>query len=268
MVAEGARRADCRVHVIALRGLADPKLAELADTFTWSGLAKLGGWIRTLRRRRADRVILAGSVRKADMYGRFRLLKMLPDWTSLRLWFFRIPDKRNDTVLAAVADEFARHGIVMDPCTRYTAEHLAPEGVLTARRPTAAQSADADFGWAIAKRMGDLDIGQSIAVKEREVIAVEAIEGTDRMIERAGQLCRQGGWMLVKVAKPNQDPRFDVPTIGPETIANLKAAGATALVIEARQTVIVDREAVIAAAERAGIVIVARSEASGHSRSS
>ncbi|RJP32390.1 MAG: LpxI family protein [Phycisphaerales bacterium] len=256
MVAEGARRADCRVHVIALRGLADPKLAELADTFTWSGLAKLGGWIRTLKRRRATSVILAGSVRKADMYGRFRLLKMLPDWTSLKLWFFRIPDKRNDTVLAAVADEFARHGIVMDPCTRYSAEHLAPEGVLTRRAPTPAQTADAEFGWAIAKRLGDLDIGQSIAVREKEVIAVEAIEGTDRMIERAGRLCRRGGWTLVKVAKPSQDPRFDVPTIGPETIANLQAHGASALVIEAGQTVIIDREAVLAAADRAGIVVV------------
>ncbi len=106
--------------------------------------------------------------------------------------------------------------------------------------------------------MGRLDIGQSIAVKETEVIAVEAIEGTDKMIERAGQLCRQGGWTLVKVAKPNQDMRFDVPTIGPETIANLQRNGARMLVIEAGKTLIIDREETLTAANRAGIPILSR----------
>jgi DUF1009 family protein len=107
---------------------------------------------------------------------------------------------------------------------------------------------------------GRLDIGQSIAVKETEVIAVEAIEGTDRMIERAGQLCPRGNWALIKVAKPNQDKRFDVPTVGPETIANLARNGAKMLVIEAGQTVIVDRDQLVTAAERSGIVVLSRAD--------
>lgn len=258
MVLEGARRAGCQVTVIGLRGLARPDLADRADHFCWSGLARVGQWIRILRRRRAEGVILAGAVHKTAMYGRFRLLRLLPDWTALRIWFFQIPDKRNDTVLGAVADEFARHGITMQPCVQFSAEHLAPEGVLTPRQPSEGQRRDADFGWPIAREIGRLDIGQSVAVKETEVIAVEAIEGTDRMIERAGQLCRHGGWTLIKVAKPHQDMRFDVPTVGPDTIANLARHGAGMLVIEAGRTLIVDREATIAAAQRAGIVILSR----------
>jgi UDP-2,3-diacylglucosamine hydrolase len=256
MVLDGARRAGCDVTVIGLRGFADPAIADHADAFHWAGLARMGRWIRLLKRSRADAVILAGSVVKSQMYGRFRLLRLLPDLTAVRIWFFRIPDKRNDTVLAAVADEFARHGIVMEACTKYTAEHMAPEGVLTRGQPTAAQIKDAEFGWGIAREMGRLDIGQSIAVKETEVIAVEAIEGTDRMIVRAGELCRHGGWTLIKVAKPNQDRRYDVPTVGPDTIANLKEHGGRMLVIEAGETVIVDREDLIRSADRAGIVVM------------
>ena len=129
---------------------------------------------------------------------------------------------------------------------------------LTRARASESQRRDADFGWRIAKEMGRLDIGQSVAVKETEVIAVEAIEGTDGMIARAGELCSAGGWALIKVAKPDQDMRFDVPTVGPDTIANLHRAGASMLVIEAGRTVVVDREQMLADADRAGIVILAR----------
>ncbi len=256
MVLAGAKDAGCHVTVIGLRGLADRSLFSTADVFRWGGFVRIGGWIRMLKRTRADQVILAGSVRKTDMYGRFRLLRLLPDLTSMRIWFREIPDKRNDTVLAAVADEFGRHGIVMKECVAYSKEHMAPEGVLTKRQPSADQLKDSEFGWSIVKEMGRLDIGQSVAVKETEVIAVEAIEGTDRMIQRAGALCRQGGWALIKVAKPDQDMRFDVPTVGPDTIANLKQHGAKMLVVEAEKTLIVDREVTLAAADRAGIVFM------------
>jgi len=256
LVADGARRAGCRVDVLAIRGLADPALREHADRFRWTGIVRLGQWIRTLRRWEDSRAILAGSVRKREMYGRLRLLRYLPDWTSLRLWFFTVPDKRNDTVLRAVADELARRGITLENCVQFCANDLAPAGVLTVRQPSARQMRDVEFGWRLAKEIGRLDIGQAVAVKETEVIAVEAIEGTDRMIERAGQLCRSGGWTLIKTAKPNQDMRFDVPTVGPGTIENLKRHGATMLVVEAGKTLIVDRERTIAAADRAGIVVM------------
>ncbi len=255
MVADGAKRAGCRVTVLGLKGFAEPSLADHVDRFCWTGVGKLGRWIRIFRRNQIHSVIMAGSVRKSDMYGRFYLLRLMPDLTSIKLWFFKIKDRRNDTVLAAVADELANHGIIMKDCIEYTQEHMAPEGVLTRTQPTESQVRDAQFGWTIAKEMGRLDIGQSVAVKDTDVIAVEAIEGTDRMIERAGQLCKRGGWTMIKVAKPDQDMRFDVPTIGPDTIANLKKNGAKMLVIEAGKTVIVEREQTIADAEKAGIII-------------
>jgi len=256
MVLEGAKRSGCHVTVIALRGFADGSLAEKADVFRWAGLARLGRWIRILKRNHAQSVILAGAVRKTSMYGRWRLLRLLPDWTSFRLWFFRLRDKRNDSVLGAVASEFARHGIIMQDCIQYTAEHLAPQGVLTRVQPSESQRKDAEFGWRIAKELGRLDIGQAVAVKETEVVAVEAIEGTDRMIERSGLLVPRGGWTMVKVSKPDQDMRFDVPTVGPETVANLAKHGARMLVIEAGRTILVDKEAMIAAADRLNVAIL------------
>lgn len=261
LVLEGAKRAGCHVTVVGLRGLADRELAARADVFHWAGVARIGRWIRILRRGRVASVVLAGSVRKTQMYGRLRLLRLLPDWTALKIWFLKVSDKRNDSVLTAVADEFARHGIIMQDCVKYTPEQMAPAGVLTRAQPSKAQLADADFGWRLAKELGRLDIGQSVAVKEKEVIAVEAIEGTDRMIERAGGLCRHGGWSLIKVAKPDQDMRFDVPTVGPDTIANLAQHGAKMLVIEADKTLVIDREPMLAAAANAGIIVLScRSE--------
>ena len=257
LVAEVARRAGRPVMAIGLRGLTDPSLRREVDCFRWSGVVRLGSWIRLFRRFGVREAIMAGSVRKADMYGRFRLLRYLPDWTSFRLWFFEVADRRNDTILRAAADCMTRKGIVLTNSVQYCPEHLPGPGVLTRLQPTPAQQKDIEFGWPIAKEMGRLDIGQSIAVKEQEVIAVEAIEGTDHMIQRAGQLCRHGGWTLIKVAKPDQDLRFDVPTIGPDTIENLKLNGGKALVFEAGKTLLIDRDKLIEAADRAGIVVVA-----------
>ena len=137
-------------------------------------------------------------------------------------------------------------------------ELLVRPGVLTRRRPTAAEEADIAFGWELAKEMGRLDVGQSVAVKERAVLAVEAIEGTDRAIARAGELCRAGGFVVVKVAKPQQDMRFDVPTVGCSTIETLHRAGGRVLAIEAGKTIVLDQDETVALADRYGITIVAR----------
>jgi DUF1009 family protein len=260
LVAEGAHRAGRSVAVIGLRGLTDPTLREHADRFCWSGVVRLGRWIRVFRRWRVSEAVMAGSVRKSEMYGRFRMVRYLPDWTSIRLWFFEVADRRNDTILRATADHLQRKGITLTSSVRYCREHLPGPGVLTRQVPSLAQEQDIAFGWHIAREMGRLDIGQSVAVKEREVIAVEAIEGTDRMIARAGELCRSGGWMLIKVAKPEQDPRFDVPTVGPETIDNLAAHGGNALVFEAHRTLVIDREELVRRAERRGVIVVARAD--------
>lgn len=142
----------------------------------------------------------------------------------------------------------------------YCPELLVKEGVLTRRAPTAAERSDIEFGWVTAKEMGRLDVGQSVAVKEKATLAVEAIEGTDRCIDRAGLLCRAGGWTLVKVAKPQQDMRFDVPTIGVTTIENLHRSGARVLAIEAGKTIVIDQPDVVALADRFGMSIIALPE--------
>ncbi len=263
MVVARAKEAGHRVVVVGLRGFADPALRDMADAFGWAGVVRLGQWVRFLRRHAVSRAILAGSVRKDAMYGRLRLLRYLPDWTAIRIWFFEARDKRNDTLLCALADHLQSKGITLEDCVQFNAKDMMPDGVLTRREPTAAQWKDIEFGWSIAKEMGRLDIGQSIAVKEQEVIAVEAIEGTDRMIERAGQLCRSGGWTLLKVAKPDQDMRFDVPTVGPGTVEQLHRHGAKVMVVEAGRAVVVDRADMLAAADRHGIVIVGRADGAG-----
>lgn len=256
-VVEGAKREGRRVVIVGLRGFADPALKDLADAFYWSGVARLGGWKRIFAKEGVAEAIMAGRVRKADMYGRLRLLRYLPDWTSLRVWYRKARDKRNDSVLQAAAEELAAGGVKLINSTRYCPQILAKAGVLSARGPSESQRQDIQFGWRIAKEMGRLDVGQSIAVKEKEVIAVEAVEGTDEMIRRAGQLCRQGGWTLVKVAKPEQDMRFDVPSVGPSTMENMHASGGKVLAIEADKTLLLEQDRMLDLADRYGIVIVA-----------
>lgn len=200
--------------------------------------------------------VMAGYVQKKSMFRRFGILSFLPDTLFLKLWF-SLPDKRNDTVITAVANVLAQQGVELQDVTKYCPSVLALKGVLGAEPINTQLSRDVKFAWSIAKEMGRLDIGQSIAVKNGEIIAVEATEGTDMMIERAGQLCKNGGWTLIKVAKPKQDMRFDVPTIGVNTIENLHRHGAGALIVEAGKTVIVDMQNVIALANQYRIVFAA-----------
>jgi DUF1009 family protein len=261
LVVEGARRAGLRVVLVGLRGCYDPTLAALADVTYEAGIAKLGRWIRIFRREGAQQAIMAGKVKKVrmlDLPPWRAWLAYLPDWTSIKVWYFRTADRRNDTLLRAVAEEMRLKGVELTDSTKYCPEALAGDGLLTATALSPAQQADAELGWKIAKEMGRLDVGQSVAVKDKDVIAVEAIEGTDAMIARAGALCKHGGWTLVKVAKPDQDMRFDVPTIGPDTIKRLAEAGAAALVIEAGRTLILEREKTIALALKNRIAILGR----------
>lgn len=260
LVARGARAAGLRVVVVGLAGTHDPDIRETADAYYQAGIARLGRWIRLFRREGATRVIMAGRVRKTrivEMPLWRQALAYLPDWASIRVWF-SARDRRNDTLLGAVADAMSKKGVELIDSTTYCAEAMAPEGVLTRRSLSPAQTADAELGWRIAREMGRLDVGQAVAVHEKDIIAVEAIEGTDKMIERAGSLCKKGGWVLVKTAKPNQDMRFDVPTIGPNTIEKLAKHGGSALVVEAGKTLMLEREKTLELAEKLGIVVVGR----------
>jgi len=257
LTAQGMRAAGRRVVGVGLAGLYDPALPALCDSFAEAGLIRLGRWIKLLRRGGAEQAVMVGYVRKVRMYHPWYLFQQLPDWRAARLWFGRLRhDKRNDAILMAVADTLADEGITLTDTTHYIPDHLADPGPMTRRTPTAEQQADIDFALPIIRQMGALDVGQSIAVKDREVITVEAIEGTARMIERAGELCPRGGWTLVKIAKPHQDMRFDVPTIGMVTIESMAKLGGGCIALQAGRTIVMDKPAVIEAAEKAGIAIV------------
>ncbi len=269
LIARGARRAGRRVSIVALRGSADPELIGLSDTFRWAGVARLGRWIRAFKRDGCREVVMAGGVRKAQMFDGPRWLQWLqyaPDYASIKVWYVHTRDKRNNTLLGAVADELQRRGLTLIDSTQYCPEALAGEGRLGKIDPAASVLADIEFAWPLVKQIGALDIGQALAVKEREVIAVEAIEGTDKLIERVAALCPVGGWTLVKVAKPDQDMRFDVPTIGPTTIENLHAARAACLVVEAGKTIILEREKTLALADRRRIAVLGRKDSASRER--
>lgn len=256
-VAEGIRAAGRQVACVGLRDQFDEALPNLCDQFTTAGIIQLGRWIRKLRRFGVSEAIMVGRVRKSRIFQPFRLIRQLPDLRAAKLWYRKLRhDKRNDAILGAVADELQASGITLIDSTKYIPDHMATLGVLTRSQPSTQQQADITFGLPIVARMGDLDIGQAIAVREGEVIAVEAMEGTDAMIKRSGELCHTGNWTLIKTGKPEQDMRFDVPTIGLQTIENLKANGGRCLAVEAEKVILLDREPLLAAAEQAGIVVV------------
>ena len=258
LIADGARAAGVKVVCVGLVDNADTHLREHVDFFSYVPIARPGVWIRKLRKHGASRTIMVGRVAKTRIYTPWRIVKYLPDWRAIRIWYWRLrkQDKRNDSVLCAIADELASGGIILDNSTGYCKEHLASEGVMTRCQPPASVQADIEFGWELVKQLGQLDIGQAIAVKEREVIAVEAIEGTARMIERAGELCRKGGWTLIKTSKPDQDMRFDVPCVGPDTIESLHKCSAKCLVVEKGKTIIIDKPETLELADKLGIAIV------------
>ena len=258
LVAEGAKRMGLKVICVGLAGNVLPSLAGQVDVFYEVALASPGQWIRKLRRHQVSRAIMVGRVAKQRIFTPWRILRYLPDWRAIRIWYWRLRgvNKQNDNVLCAIADELASGGIVLENSVMYCKEQLSTSGVMTKHQPGKNVSADIEFGWQIAKKLGELDIGQAIAVKEREIIAVEAIEGTAEMIARTGSLCRAGGWSLIKVAKPNQDMRFDVPCIGPDTIESLAKNGGKCIVVEAEKVIIIDKDETIKLADRLGITIV------------
>jgi len=260
LIATGAKQAGLKVVCVGLADNADPKLAEFVDIFYDVALARPGSWVRKLKKHGVTNTIMVGGVSKSRIFTPHRIMRYLPDWRALRTWYLRlrVKDKQNETLLNALAEELASGGIILEDSTTYCKEHLATKGNITKQGPGKSFEDDIEFGWYLVKKVAELDIGQAIAVKEKEVIAVEAIEGTARMIERAGKLCKKGGWTLIKVAKRNQDMRFDVPCIGPDTIKSLSENGAKCLVVEADKTIIIDKPDTIELADKLGIAVVGR----------
>lgn len=260
LVAAGAKEAGLKVICVGLADNAEPALADQVDVFHSVAIARPGSWIRKLKKYGATRTVMVGRVAKHRLFTPRRILRYLPDWRAFRIYYWRLrgKDKRNDTLLNALAEELASGGILLENSTMYCKEHLATAAVMTKTQPSRSVEGDIEFGWQIAKKLGELDIGQAVAVKEKEVIAVEAIEGTAKMIERVGQLCKSGGWTLIKTSKPRQDMRFDVPCVGPDTIKSLAGNGGKCLVVEAGKTIIIDKSETIKLADQLGITILGR----------
>jgi UDP-2,3-diacylglucosamine hydrolase len=262
VVAQTLKAAGYRVHCIGLTNHADAALADICDDYYPCGIAKIGYHLRFFRRCGVSQATLVGKIFKHRiLLGRWGWMSLVPDWPTFKMFFPLFvsgkSDRRDDTILSTIVHEFGRGGIEMLPATNFAPELLVKPGLLTRRRPSGQEQADIEFGWKMAKELGRLDIGQSVAVKGRIVVAAEAIEGTDECIRRAGQLCQQGGFTLVKVAKPQQDMRFDVPTIGIGTIESLLAAHGKVLAIEAAKTIVIDQDEVVRLANQHGMSIIA-----------
>lgn len=256
--AEKARSLGIPVVCIGIAGMADPELAAACHEFYWLRRMSLGFVLRTLRRNGVRRWAMAGKFHKRVLFQPRAALRLLPDWRALRFWFFRRrSDNKDDTILHQLIAEFRTEGLDCVSALDLCPELLVREGVLTGRPPSAAEREDVRFGWVAAKKMGELDVGQSVMVRNKAVLAVEAIEGTDQAIIRAGGLCGGAGFVVVKVAKPHQDMRFDVPTVGVTTIETMRGAGAKVLAIEAGKTILLDEVETVTLANRYGIAIVA-----------
>jgi UDP-2,3-diacylglucosamine hydrolase len=259
LVARGAKAAGRPVVCVGFRGSAWPELEQDVDAFAWAGVAQPGRWLRVLRKHGCREAIMVGRVQKSQLHDRrLDLLRYnLPDWRAIKLWLTVLrKDKRPQTILTAMAQMFASENVPLIDSTTYCKDQLATPGVMTRRPPSPGQWADIHYGWERCSTISRLDIGQAIAVLNRDVIAVEALEGTNAMIERAGTLCRSGGWVCIKVSNTHQDMRLDVPSVGTTTIEKLAAARASCLVLEPGTTIMLEKPKVIERADQLGIAIV------------
>ncbi len=253
LVAQGAKKKGAQVVVIGLAGQVDRDLASHATVYEEIKLGQLGKLLKLCKELGVEEVVFAGKVRKPAS-----LWDIRPDLQALKLWQ-RLRSRNDDQLLRAVAEEIEAQGFKVVSPTHYLDDLLTPEGVLTQRAPTKEEEEDIRFGWEMAKAIGRLDIGQCVVVKDRMVVAVEAMEGTDATILRAGDLAK--GVVVVKVCKPQQDTRFDLPAAGLQTILSLKQAQGRVLVLEAGRSLFFDREQALALADQAGICVVGLREA-------
>ena len=259
LVLEAARGAGHAVTVIALKEEAFPELASAAArqpsaALHWVSIGQLGTCISLLKSAGATQAVMAGQVKHTKLFA-----DIVPDLTLAGL-IMRLKSRNTDAIISGIADVLRANGIELLDSTAFLAPLMAGAGVLTRQAPTDDQRADLEVGYRVADSVAALDIGQTIAVKSAAVVAVEAMEGTDAVIARAGQLAGRDV-RIVKVAKPKQDMRFDVPVVGIATIEAMRAAGATALSVDAGKTLVLDGPAVFAAADAAEIAVFGRTRA-------
>jgi hypothetical protein len=250
MVLSAAKQQGHEMVVVAVKEEALPEIEPLADRCYWVSLGELTKLIEILQKEQISEAIMAGRVQHKRIFSSIR-----PDWKLLKL-LTALPRKNTDSLIGAVAKVLADDGIRLIDSTALLAPYLAREGPNTQRKPNADEQADIDYGTGIARALAAYDIGQSVVICEKACVAVEAMEGTDAVIERAGQYSNGRPLTVVKVSKPKQDMRFDVPVIGPTTIAKMKSANATALAVDAGKALFIDRDELLAAAEQAKITIL------------
>ena len=250
LVIEGARKAGAQVAVAAIREETDPEIERLADSLTWVGIGQLGKLLRFFKDEGVEQVIMAGQVKHVQIFS-----SAIPDVRMLKM-LLRLPRRNTDALIGAVAAELASEGIELIDSTHFLRDQLPQPGVLTKRTPDARERSDMDYGLEVAREIARLDLGQTIVVRDRACIAIEAMEGTDAVVRRAGQLV-SGRLTVIKVAKPDQDMRFDVPVVGVPTIETMNECGATCLCITAAKTLMFNREEMIKLANAKKIVIIA-----------
>lgn len=248
LVAEAGRKAGRRVIAVAIREEASPGLEGLVDEFHWVGLGQLGRCIEVLKAAGAREAVMAGQVKHRQIFS-----DIVPDLKLMGV-LARLALKNTDSLIGGVADALAAEGITLLPSTQLLQDHLAREGAMGRHRPGRDAQRDIEYGLQVARTLAGLDLGQTVVVKERAAVALEAMEGTDEVIRRAGRIAG-AGCTVVKVAKPRQDMRFDVPVVGAGTLLAMGEAAARTLALEAGRTLLLDREAFLADADRRGIAV-------------
>jgi DUF1009 family protein len=250
MVVEGARRSGVPLVVAAIREETDPEMDQRADRVKWIGIGQLGRMIRFFKEEGVEKAIMAGQVKHVQIFSR-----AVPDARMLRV-LLKLPRRNTDSLIGAIASELESEGIELVDSTCFLQDSLPQSGTLTRREPSKQEREDINYGLEIAREIARLDLGQTIVVRGQACVAIEAMEGTDETIRRAGQLAK-GRLTVVKVAKPNQDMRFDVPVVGVPTIEAMVDAGATCLCITPGKTLMFDRDQMIQKAEKNKVSIVA-----------
>ena len=251
LVLEGARSQGIEMAVIALKEEASPELEKEAKRLHWVSLGELSKAISLMHQEGVSRAVMAGQVKHNKIFSAIR-----PDWKLAKL-LFSLPRKNTDSLIGAVAKVLEEEGIQLVDSTMFLKPLIPHAGMLTRRAPDARESGDIEYGLRVARHIAAMDIGQTVVVSDRACVAVEAMEGTDETIARAARVCQGKPLVVIKVSKPQQDMRFDVPVVGVPTVEAMKRAGATALSIDAERTLLFDRARLLEVADAAGIAIQA-----------
>ncbi len=251
LLAQKVKSQNIKIIAVGIRGDTSFLLRGFVDGLLWLAPGELKRLSEYFKKEGVQKVVMAGQVNPQNLFDE----KLRLD-EELQKIFADLPDRKTDTIFAAVASHLKSEGLELLDSTYFLADYLAPPGTLTRRGPTVKELEDIEFGRGISRAMGALDVGQTVVVKDKAIVAIEAMEGTDRTILRGGRIAREGA-VVVKMSKPKQDLRFDVPVVGPVTIQTMMKVKASSLAVEAQKTILIDQEKMVRLAEKARICIVA-----------